>query len=54
VVLPQQEFENILENIEDWEDNLLLTKAKADDTGERIPMEEVFSMIESARKKAQA
>ncbi|MDR3350546.1 MAG: hypothetical protein LBN98_02710 [Prevotellaceae bacterium] len=54
VILPQQEFEGILESIEDWEDNLLLAKAKADDTGERIPMEEAFSMIETGRKKAQA
>jgi hypothetical protein len=54
VVLPQQEFETILEDIEDWEDNFLLAKAKAGDTGERIPMEEVFNMIETARKAVQS
>jgi hypothetical protein len=52
VVLPQQEFEAILDDIEEWEDNFLLAKAKAHDTGERIPMEEVFHMIEMGRKNA--
>ncbi|MDR3181254.1 MAG: hypothetical protein LBT61_04920 [Prevotellaceae bacterium] len=52
VVLPQQEFESIMEDIEEWEDNFLLAKAKAGDTGERIPMEDVFNMIETARQKA--
>ena len=51
VVLPQQEFESMLEDIETWEDNFLLAKAKAADTGERIPMEDVFAMIEAARKE---
>jgi hypothetical protein len=50
VALPQQEFESILEDIEDWEDTLLLAQAKANDTGERIPMEEVFDRIEADRK----
>lgn len=54
VILPQQEFETILEDIEDWEDNFLLAKAKAGDTGERIHMGDVFSMIEAARKEIQA
>jgi mRNA-degrading endonuclease RelE of RelBE toxin-antitoxin system len=40
-----------MEEIEDWEDNLLLARAKASDTGERIPMEEVFNRIETARKE---
>jgi hypothetical protein len=50
VALPQREFESILEDIEDWEDTLLLAQAKANDTGERIPMEEVFGRIEADRK----
>jgi hypothetical protein len=52
VVLPKHEFDSIMEEIEDWEDNLLLARAKASDTGERIPMEEVFNRIETARKEA--
>jgi hypothetical protein len=52
VVLPQHEFNSIIEEIEDWEDNLLLAQAKANDTGERIPMEEAFNRIEAARKEA--
>jgi hypothetical protein len=50
VAFPQQELESMLEEIEDWEDTLLLAQAKANDTGERIPMEEVFSRIEADRK----
>jgi hypothetical protein len=41
----------MLEEIEDWEDNLLFAQAKANDTGERIPMEEAFNRIETARKE---
>ena len=41
----------MLEDIETWEDNFLLAKAKTADTGERIPMEDVFAIIEAARKE---
>jgi hypothetical protein len=53
VALPRQEFEFMLEEIDEWEDTLLLARAQADDDGERIPMEEVFSRIENNRKKQQ-
>ena len=36
VALPQNEFEMLLEAIEDWEDNMLYEQAKSEDTGERI------------------
>jgi hypothetical protein len=36
VVLPQGEFEMIVEQIEDWEDNLLYEQSMREDSGERI------------------
>lgn len=52
VVLPISEFRNLMDQIEDIEDVRLYDEAKKNDTGERIPMEEVFNMIESKRNKA--
>jgi hypothetical protein len=49
VVLPQGEFEMLLEQIEDWEDYQLYEQAVREDDGERIPMEEAFRMIEAKR-----
>ena len=50
VILPQKEFDTIMEELEDIEDVRLYDKAKSEVTGERILMEEVFKMIEAKRK----
>ena len=50
VILSQIEFDSILEELEDIEDVCLYDQAKKEDTGERIPMEEAFKMIEAKRK----
>ena len=49
VILPVKEFETIMEELEDIEDVRLFDEAKKNDTGERIPMEEAFRMIEAKR-----
>ena len=51
VVLPLKEFKTLIEELEDMEDVRLYDKAMKNDTGERIPMEEAFKMIEAKRKK---
>ena len=50
VILPQKEFDSIMEELEDLEDVRLYDEAKKDDTGERISMEEAFRMIEAKRR----
>lgn len=50
VVLYQREFDKIIEELEDLEDVRLYDEAKKKDTGERIPMDEAFKMIEAKRK----
>ena len=50
VVLPQIEFDAIMEELEDIEDVRLYDEAKKNDTGERISMAEAFEMIEAKRK----
>jgi PHD/YefM family antitoxin component YafN of YafNO toxin-antitoxin module len=50
VVLPISEFNSIMEELEDMEDVRLYDDAKKSDTGERIPMEDAFKMIEAKRK----
>jgi PHD/YefM family antitoxin component YafN of YafNO toxin-antitoxin module len=50
VILPQKEFDILIEELEDIEDVRLYDEAKKDDTGERIPMEEAFKKIEAKRK----
>ncbi len=50
VVLPISEFNSIMEELEEMEDIRLYDDAKKNDTGERIPMEEAFKMIEAKRK----
>lgn len=50
VILPQKEFDTIMEELEDIEDVRLYDEAKKNDTGERIPMEDAFKMIEAKRK----
>jgi PHD/YefM family antitoxin component YafN of YafNO toxin-antitoxin module len=51
VILPAKEFDTLMEELEDLEDVKLYDEAKKNDTGERIPMEEAFKMIEAKRKK---
>ena len=50
VILPVKEFEIIMEQLEDLDDIRLYDEAKKNDTGERIPMEQAFKMIEAKRK----
>jgi PHD/YefM family antitoxin component YafN of YafNO toxin-antitoxin module len=45
VVIPAKEFDAILEQLEDLDDIKLYDEAKKNDTGEHIPMDEVFNMI---------
>jgi len=51
VILPEEEFDSLMEELEDMEDERLYAEAKKNDTGERIPMEEAFQRIEANRKK---
>lgn len=51
VILPAKEFDTLMEELEDIEDIKLYDEAKKNDTGERIPMDEAFKMIEAKRKK---
>jgi len=51
VILPQNEFDSLMEELEELEDIRLYDEAKKNDTGERIPMEEAFKMIEDKRNK---
>ena len=50
VVLPAEEFDIMMEELEELEDIRLYDDAKKNDTGERVSMEEAFSMIEANRK----
>ncbi len=50
VILPQIEFDNLINELEELEDIRLYDEAKSKDTGERISMEEVFKTIETKRK----
>ena len=50
VVLLQKEYDKLIEQLEDLEDVKLYDEAKKNDTGERIPMEEAFRLIESERE----
>jgi PHD/YefM family antitoxin component YafN of YafNO toxin-antitoxin module len=51
VILPQNEFDSLMEQLEDTEDIRLYDEAKKNDTGERMPMEEAFKIIEAKREK---
>jgi hypothetical protein len=51
VVLTVGEFEQIIEELEEWEDIQLYNEAKKNDTGEYIPVEEAFRRIEANRAK---
>ena len=50
VVLPVNEFEKLMEELEDVEDVKLYDAAKKNDTGERIDMMDAFKQIEATRK----
>ena len=43
VVLSHNEYQSILEEIDDWEDSMLYLQTKDADTGERISMEKAFA-----------
>jgi PHD/YefM family antitoxin component YafN of YafNO toxin-antitoxin module len=49
VILPAKEFDTLMEELEDIR---LYDEAMKNDTGERIPMEEAFKMIEANRKNS--
>jgi len=51
VILPTEEFDMLLENMEELEDIRLYDKVKNEDNGERIPMQEAFNLIEAKRNK---
>ena len=44
------EFENIIEELEELDDIRLYDETKKNDSGERIPMDIAFKMIESNKK----
>jgi hypothetical protein len=50
VILSVKEFNTIIELLEEIEDVRLYDDAIKNDTGERIPMEDVFNFIENKRK----
>jgi len=50
VILPQNEFDTLMEELDELEDIRLYDEAKNNDTGERIPMDEAFKQIEANRK----
>lgn len=50
VVLPVNEFEKLMEELEDVEDVKLYDAAKKNDTGERKEMMDAFKQIEATRK----
>ena len=49
VILPQKEYDALIEELEELEDIRSYDEAKKDDTGERIPAEEAFKIIETKR-----
>jgi hypothetical protein len=52
VVLQQEDYSAIVDELEDWEDNLLYLQGKLNDTGERISMDDAFREIELNRQIA--
>ena len=49
VILPQNEFDDLMEELEELEDIRLYDEDKKNDTGERIPMEDEFKIVEAKR-----
>ena len=52
VVLSQQEFDALLEDVEELEDIRLYDEAKRKDSGERIAIKDAFRLIEAKRNPA--
>ncbi len=52
VVLPAEEFERLLEKLEDLEDVRLYDQAKAEDDGERISLEDYLKEREARGEHA--
>jgi len=50
IVIPISQYNKMIEELEDLEDVRLYDEAKKNDTGERIPMEEAFKMIDAKRR----
>ena len=50
VILPMKDYQKMVDDLEDLEDVRLYDEAKKNDTGERIPMQEAFKIIEAKRK----
>ncbi len=50
VILPIKDYQKLLEALKELQDIKAYNEAKKNDTGERIPMEEAFKMIEAKRK----
>lgn len=50
VILPIKDYQKLLEALEELQDIKAYDEAKKNNTGERIPMEEAFKMIEAKRK----
>lgn len=48
VILPAKEFDTLMQELEELEDIKLYDDAMKNDTGERIPMNEAFKMIEAS------
>lgn len=51
VILSREEYDNLIEELEDLEDIRLYDEAMLEDDGERIPMEDAFKIIEEERRK---
>ena len=49
VILPVNEFDTLLQNMEELDDIRLYDQARKEDDGQRIPMEEAFRIIEAKR-----
>jgi hypothetical protein len=54
VILPIKEYQKIMDDLEDLEDVRLYDQVKKSDSGERIPMEEAFKVIEAKRTENNA
>ncbi|MDQ6843581.1 MAG: hypothetical protein M3Z92_04380 [Bacteroidota bacterium] len=52
VVLSQNEFNILMEELQELEDIRLYDEVKKNDTGERIAAQDAFKMIEAKRKNS--
>jgi len=51
VILPQKEFDTLIEELEDLEDIRLYDNVKKADTGERVPMADVFKSLDTKHQE---